>query len=140
MNGYEKGLTAYRLRRFVKGLTLKTRRLNNMPRMRLDWEQMERQGGTAVIKGTARRVIVVKSPDPRIFEEAIFVMRDDFAAGKGADSEYVIKEAQRVADSYIRSTLGKGKMRRCKLPAPAFAAAGAAATGIAWLAMHLAGV
>ena len=31
-----------------------------------------------MIKGVSRRVVVVKSPDPRIFEQAIFIVREDF--------------------------------------------------------------
>lgn len=95
-----------------------------------------------MVKGTTRRVIIVKSPDPKIFEEAIFVIREDFANKKGASAELVVSEAQRVAESYIKSALGGGRGRRffSRFPAPFFAAAGAAATGIAWLAMKLVGV
>ena len=28
-----------------------------------------------MVKGVSRRVIVVKSPDPRLFEQAIFLLR-----------------------------------------------------------------
>ena len=31
-----------------------------------------------VVKGVAKRVIVVKSPDPKVFEEAIFIVREDY--------------------------------------------------------------
>ena len=30
-----------------------------------------------MVKGVSRRVIVVKSPDPRLFEEAIFIVKKD---------------------------------------------------------------
>ena len=33
--------------------------------------------GKDVVKGTARRVIVVRSPDPNVFEEAIFLVKED---------------------------------------------------------------
>jgi len=138
MNGCERGLSLYRLRRWLRLVC--RRDLNNPARKRLDWKQMEPQGGAGMVKGTARRVIVVKSPDPEIFEEAIFIMREDYAMKKGANPESVVKEAQRVADQYIKNNLGSTKKTLWRLPAPAFAAAGAAATGIAWLAMRLAGV
>lgn len=30
------------------------------------------------LRGTARRVIVVPSPDPRVFEQAVFIVSDDY--------------------------------------------------------------
>ncbi len=92
-----------------------------------------------MVKGTQRRVIVVKSPDPKMFEEAIFIIKDDLFRRKGVNEQEIIREAQRVADDYIKSAVGRKHRLLAKLPAPAFAAAGAAATGIAWLAMRLVG-
>ena len=114
---------------------------NNHILSRLNWEQMEPQGGFDVVKGVSHRVIVVKSPD-KYFEEAIFVIREDVLRSTGANSESVLKEARRVANSYVavRNKTGKGKRFMSKLPAPLFIAAGAAATGVAWLTMHLCGV
>ena len=31
-----------------------------------------------MVKGISRRVVVVKSPDPEIFDEAIFIVRDEY--------------------------------------------------------------
>ena len=109
-------------------------------RLRLDWKQMEPQGGTDVIKGCGRRVIVVKSPDPKLFEEAIFILRDDVFKDGEHSTGQILKEAKKVADDYLRNKTGKRRFRLSKFPAPAFAAAGAAATGIAWLALKLVGV
>jgi len=100
---------------------------------------MEPQGGFDVVKGISHRVIVVKSPD-KYFEEAIFVIREDVLLGRGADRETVLKEARRVANSYVRGTNKKGKHFISKLSPPLFAAAGAAVTGAAWLALRLLGV
>lgn len=33
----------------------------------------------SVVKGVARRAVIVRSPDPRMFEEAIFIVREDYA-------------------------------------------------------------
>ncbi|MEG0941220.1 MAG: hypothetical protein RR147_04420 [Oscillospiraceae bacterium] len=118
---------------------LRKKSLNNTPHGRLNWKHMEPQGGFGVVKGISHRVIVVKSPD-RYFEEAIFVIRDDLLNDSGADRAAVLKEARRVANSYVLGTKKKGVSFISRLPAPVFAAAGAAAAGIAWFAMRLVGV
>lgn len=90
-----------------------------------------------MIKGVTRRVIVVKSPDTRYFEEAIFVVKDDVFRERGADSAEVLKEARRIANSYAPSGKGRALKRTLNIPAPFFAAAGAAAAGAALLASGL---
>ena len=40
-----------------------------------------------MVKGMARRVVVVKSPDKRVFEEAIFILRDDALRDSGVTAE-----------------------------------------------------
>ena len=54
-----------------------------------------------MVKGITRRVIVVKAPDPRYFEEAIFIVREDVSLS-GVDAETVLKEAQSVASGYVK--------------------------------------
>lgn len=95
-----------------------------------------------MIKGITHRVIVVKSPDTRYFEEAIFVVRDDILRDKGADSAEVLREARKIANSYVSGSKGKPvRLRKTfNIPAPFFAAAGAAATGVAWLTSSLCGL
>lgn len=93
-----------------------------------------------MVRGTGRRVVVVKSPDPKIFDEAIFVIRDDlFHRGTSADT--VIAEARKAASAYLRSATG---LRRRpfwrRVPAALYAAAGGLAAGLAWLAFRLVGV
>lgn len=111
-------------------------RLHKRSPERLDWEQMDTQGGTDVVKGVSHRVIVVKSPD-KYFEEAIFVIREDVLQAKGADSACVLRQARQAANAYVKKRGGKSSTRFYeRLPAPVIAAAGAAATGIAWLALH----
>lgn len=93
-----------------------------------------------MVKGTNRRVVVVRSPDPRIFEEAIFVIREDlFRREDSADA--VLREAKQAANAYLRRTTGPGRIRRfARLPASLYAGLGAVAAGIAWLAFRLVGV
>ena len=44
------------------------------------------------------RVIVVDSPDPHIFEQAIFIVRNDAAVGSGGvTSQQVVDQAIRIA-------------------------------------------
>ena len=114
---------------------------NNPILSRLNWEHMETQGGFDVVKGVSHRVIVVKSPD-KYFEEAIFVIREDVLKSRGASSEAVLTEARRAANSYVagRNKPRRGKRLISRLPAPFFIAAGAAATGLAWIALRLCGV
>ena len=110
--------------------------MNNIADSRLDWKQMEPREDKKMLKGTTRRIIVVKSPDPNVFDEAIFIMRDDFLRKRGGDPEQAVKEARRVADDYVRSCLGRTRKLFLRISPPICAAAGAAAAGAAWLAMH----
>lgn len=85
-----------------------------------------------MVKGVERRVIVVKSPDRRLFEQAIFIVKEDAFSGQGVTAEQVLAEAQRVADGYVRRNSRLGK-RLLRIPPPAYAAAGAAAATLVWV-------
>ena len=91
-----------------------------------------------MVRGTNRRVVVVKSPDPQIFEEAIFVIREDFFR-RGGSADKVLAEAKQAANAYLRKTVRTRRFWE-RIPGTLFAAAGAAAAGIAWLAFHFVGV
>lgn len=54
-----------------------------------------------MVKGVSRRVVVVDRPDPRYFEQAIFVLRADAPPETHADS-YAVREACRIAGNYLR--------------------------------------
>ena len=110
-------------------------RRNKASRRRLELLQQEPRGGKGMIKGLSKRIVVVKNPDSELFEEAIFVIRDDaLSKGQGDD---VLQQAQKAADEYVKRNLQPGKLIIAKLGPPAYLAAGAAATGIAWLAVHM---
>lgn len=53
-----------------------------------------------MVKGTSRRVIVVESPDPHYFEQAIFIVRNDVYERQGVTAQQVLGEACRIARSY----------------------------------------
>ena len=126
-----------RLRRGIPFSGLKRSGRNNKEEKRLSFEQAKnrsREGDVEVIKGTSKRVIVVKSPDPGIFEQAIFIIREDFAGQNGVSEKDVLLQARRAANAY----LGSGRTRRqrlTRLRAALFAAAGAACTAVAWFAV-----
>ena len=75
-----------------------------------------------MVKGISKQVILVHSPDKKLFEQAIFILRDNM--GEGVTEEKLLKEAERV----IRVP----QVRKNWQPA-LWMAAGAAATGLVWL-------
>ena len=81
-----------------------------------------------MVKGISRRVIVVDSPDPQIFEQAIFILRTD---GGGVSSQQLVYQAVRIAKNYARCQ-GLPR-RRVRVPGWLWAAIGAAAIGLTWL-------
>lgn len=87
-----------------------------------------------MVKGISRRVVVVESPDQRLFEQAIFIVRND-TAGNGVTSRELVEEARRVARNYA---VGARGARRLKELSPAvYVLMGAAAIGLLWLTVSL---
>lgn len=83
----------------------------------------------------SRRVVVIRSPDKRVFEEAIFIVRDDSGNDKSITAEMIVKEAQEVADRYVRENLQKRRLP--KLPSLFYIGLGAIVTGAVWIATIL---
>ena len=79
-----------------------------------------------MVKGVSKQVIVVHSPGEELFDQAIFILKDD-AVSKGVTDEMLLKQAQQA----IRS--GSGKKRKLWLYGPVWACGGAVLTGLAWL-------
>jgi len=89
-----------------------------------------------MVKGITRQVILVKSPDPRLFEEAIFIVKEEALAREGVSAERVLKEARQAADGYLKQ--GKAWNRRLeRLPVAAWAGAGAAAAAVSRLGVRV---
>ena len=80
-----------------------------------------------MVKGISRQVIVVHAPDPALFEQAIFILKDK-AVGEGITDEALLKEAQRAIHS--GAEMPKGKLWRS---GPIWATGGALVTGLIWL-------
>lgn len=78
-----------------------------------------------MVKGTSKRVVVVKSPDPKFFEQAIFILREDLRSRASGDSSEVLREAQKVADDYVKNYVSDSKNFFTRLPPAAFAGIGA---------------
>lgn len=79
-----------------------------------------------MVKGRAKRVVVVESPDKGLFEQAIFIVGEET---RGITAAQLVEEARRVAKDYTGAV-----HRRRSLPPAAWAAAGSLATGLVWLA------
>ena len=79
-----------------------------------------------MVKGVSRQVIVVQSPGEELFDQAIFILKDE-AVEKGVTDEVLLKEAQQA----IRG--GQGKKRKLWLYGPVWACGGAVVTGLLWL-------
>ena len=65
-----------------------------------------------MVKGMTRQVVVVKAPDAKLFEEAIFLVRAGAAEEKGVSDEELMRQAHVAAGRYVAGTAGKtGKSR-----------------------------
>lgn len=81
-----------------------------------------------MVKGISRQVIVVHSPDPKLFEQAIFILREDAIGMEGVTDEALLKEANRL----VRGNAHTDKMRKV-MSGPIWACAGALLTAFIWL-------
>ena len=60
-----------------------------------------------MVKGTSRRVIVVDSPDTELFEQAIFIVRNDAMNRNGVTAQRLVDEACRVARTCGRTATSR---------------------------------
>ena len=78
-----------------------------------------------MVKGISKQVIVVNSPDKELFDQAIFILKDE-AVGQGITEELLLKEAKK--------TIGiSDKKRYLRYYGPVWACGGAFVTGAVWL-------
>ena len=84
-----------------------------------------------MVKGTTRQVMVVRTPDGGLFEQAVFLLKEDSLEKQGISERQLLEEAKRLAEGCSeQSKAGKGVRFLAPL---AWSTAGAALTGIAWL-------
>ena len=81
-----------------------------------------------MVKGISRQVIVVHSPDQKLFDQAIFILNDDAIGKEGITDEMLLKSA----DKLLRDSTGKNR-RRKPFYGPVWACGGALTIGLAWL-------
>jgi hypothetical protein len=80
-----------------------------------------------MVKGISRQVIVVQSPEPKLFEQAIFILKDDAIGKEGVTDEALMREARRL----IQTPEGRRLPLFCY--GPVWACGGALITGMVWL-------
>ena len=73
-----------------------------------------------MVKGISRQVIVVHSPDPKLFEQAIFILKDN---ADGITDDMLMQEAKRIINA----------PKHKQLYGPLWACCGAVLTGMIWL-------
>lgn len=81
-----------------------------------------------MVKGISRQVIVVQSPDQTLFEQAIFILKDDAVGKDGITDEMLLKSADRLFHSSRRSN-NPNIVRYGSF----WALVGAMTIGLAWL-------
>ena len=81
-----------------------------------------------MVKGISRQVIVVQSPDQKLFEQAIFILKDDAVGKDGITDEMLLKTANKLFHSSERGNK-TGLVRYGSF----WALIGAMAIGLAWL-------
>ena len=80
-----------------------------------------------MVKGTSRQVIVVHAPEEKLFDQAIFILRDSAVGEGGVSDEALLREAR----GYLEVP---GRRRRKWLHnGPLWGAAGAGVTGVLWV-------
>ena len=81
-----------------------------------------------MVKGISRQVIVVHSPDQKLFDQAIFILKDEAVGKEGVTDEMLLKSAEKL----LRSD-GQRAKNRIAVYGSVWACAGALAMGLVWL-------
>lgn len=78
-----------------------------------------------MVKGISKQVIVVQSPDKDLFDQAIFILRDE-AVKQGISEDLLLKEAR-------KTICASPQKRYLRYYGPVWACGGALVTGAVWL-------
>ena len=85
-----------------------------------------------MVKGISRQVLVVHAPDQKLFDQAIFILKDDAVGKEGITDEMLLKSADKLfRSSAVRKTPSILRY------GPAWACVGAFVMGVAWLLTSL---
>jgi len=82
-----------------------------------------------MVKGITRHVVVVKGPDQKLFDQAIFLVREDALANGGVTEEALLNEA--------RTACNRKSHRSSWIDKLLWATCGASSVGLFWLATVL---
>ncbi len=87
-----------------------------------------------MVKGIARRVVVIDVADQPFFEQAIFIVRNG-AVGEGVSSQDLVDQARKVAETYTGA--GTTIVRRMwhRMAPVVYMLGGAVAAWVAFLAL-----
>ena len=131
-----------RKRRLVGWLRKLTypRRVNNPPPERASCFQSVPQEEADMVKGVSRKVVVVKGPDDRFFDQAIFLVREDFISRMGISADQLCRQARQAADAYVRGVSQTRRERLSRLAPVLWSLLGAGAMGLLWLTITLIGI
>ena len=77
-----------------------------------------------MVKGISRQVIVLHSPEEKLFEQAIFILKEN-AITNGVTDDALLQEARRLITA--------PKKKKSLQSGPVWACGGALLTGLAWL-------
>ena len=81
-----------------------------------------------MVKGISRQVIVVHSPEPKLFEQAIFILKDGAVGKDGVSEQELMREAKKLLGNQASK-----KRPKLFLYGPVWACLGAIITGAVWL-------
>ncbi len=81
-----------------------------------------------MVKGTTRQVVVVKGVDPNLFEQAIFLVRDDVLMKGGITEDTLLEQVQQSCRPPVRKPWVQKLL---------WALGGAIFTGCLWLVVSL---
>ncbi len=90
-----------------------------------------------MVKGTARQVVLVKAPDTRLFEQAIFILREDALEDHGLSEDEIMRQAQKTAGAYVSAQLPNTKRGKLWLQRALWVLLGAVVGVVSCLAIVL---
>ena len=86
-----------------------------------------------MVKGITRRVVVIKSPNKRLFEEAVFFLSDK--TDRGISSAQIVAEAQSIASGFTHDSFRFNRCRRFR--AALLVLLGAVTASLVWASVML---
>ena len=80
-----------------------------------------------MVKGISKQVIVVHTPNEKLFEQAIFILSEKAVGGEGITDEALLKEARKLMGMKV------SRQKVNTVYRAAWALSGALVMGAAWL-------